>query len=166
MAIVFLLRIVRYSFRDIICIIVSMCLSSAGALAQSTDDMMRRVEIDEVEVISSRKLSEIGGGKSNLDTLLFKSNISSSMAEVLLMTTGVYVKHSGRASLSTVAIRGAGASHTQVAWNGLKINSPMMGQVDFSTMPAYFMREGRVLYAATSLAETSGGLGGSYGERA
>lgn len=161
MAIVFLLRIVRYSFRDIICIIVSMCLSSAGALAQSTDEMMRRVEIDEVEVISSRKLSEIGGGKSNLDTLLFKSNISSSMAEVLLMTTGVYVKHSGRASLSTVAIRGAGASHTQVTWNGLKINSPMMGQVDFSTMPAYFMREGRVLYAATSLAETSGGLGGT-----
>ena len=39
-----------------------------------------------------------------------------------------------RQTLSTVAFRGTSPSHTQVTWNGMRINNPMLGMTDFSTI--------------------------------
>lgn len=140
---------------------VFVCFSSASAQIHHSESLSPYVDIAEVEVVGRRSLSEIGACKDVIDTTMLKSGLSLSMADVLMSNTGVYVKHSGRATLSTVAIRGTGASHTQVTWNGLKINSPMMGQTDFSSIPAYFVGEAKVLYGTTSLGEASGGLGGA-----
>ena len=35
-----------------------------------------------------------------------------------------------RQTLSTVAFRGTSPSHTQVTWNGMRINNPMLGMTD------------------------------------
>jgi len=43
----------------------------------------------------------------------------------------------------------------------MKINSPMLGTVDFSTIPAYFVDEANLLHGASSLTLTGGGLGGA-----
>ncbi|MCF8365754.1 MAG: TonB-dependent receptor, partial [Bacteroidales bacterium] len=57
--------------------------------------------------------------------------------------------------------RGTAESHTQVSWNGININSPMAGMVDFSLIPVYIIDDMSLKYGNASITESSGGLGGS-----
>lgn len=82
------------------------------------------------------------------------------MADILTFNSSVFVKSYGRATLSTVAFRGTSPSHTQVTWNGMRINNPMLGMTDFSTIPAYFIDNASLLHGTSSVNETGGGLGG------
>ncbi|MBQ2395173.1 MAG: Plug domain-containing protein, partial [Alistipes sp.] len=80
----------------------------------------------EIPVYGARPMKEIGTQQTKLDTTALKENIALSMADVLTFNTSIFVKSYGRATLSTVAFRGTSPSHTQVQWNGMKINSPML----------------------------------------
>ncbi len=115
----------------------------------------------EVTVTGHKPLKEIGLQRSVLDSMALKENIAMSIADVLAYNSSIFVKNAGRATLSTVAFRGTSASHTQVTWNGLKINSPMLGMTDFSTIPSYFIDNASLLHGASSVNETGGGLGGA-----
>ena len=117
-------------------------------------------ELEEITVISSRPLKDIGIQKTSFDSLALKENIALSMADVLAYNSSVFVKSYGRATLSTVAFRGTSPSHTQVTWNGMRINSPMLGMTDFSVIPAYFIDKAELLHGTSSVNETGGGLGG------
>lgn len=108
----------------------------AEAFPQSADQRIRK--LDEVVVTSRRPMKEIGVQKTVFDSLALKENIALSMADVLTYNSSVFVKSYGRATQSTVAFRGTSASHTQVTWNGMRINNPMLGMTDFSTIPSYF----------------------------
>lgn len=118
------------------------------------------VRIGEVTVVSRRPVDETGVTKTAVDSSALRQNIALSMADVLSFNTPVFVKSSGRATLSTVSFRGTAPSHTSVSWNGLPINSPALGMTDFSLIPAYFVDRASLLHGASSMAETSGGLGG------
>lgn len=72
-------------------------------------------------------MKEIGIQKTQLDTTILHENIALSMADILTFNTSIFVKQYGRATLSTVAFRGTSPSHTQVTWNGMRINSPDAG---------------------------------------
>lgn len=63
--------------------------------------------------------------------------------------------------MATASFRGTAPSHTKVSWNGLELNSPMLGMVDFSLIPVYFTEEVSLLHGSSSMAETAGALGGS-----
>ena len=117
-------------------------------------------ELREVTVIGRRPMREIGVQKTRFDSLALKENVALSMADVLTYNSGIFVKSYGRATLSTVAFRGTSPSHTQVTWNGLNINSPMLGMTDFSTIPSYFVDNASLLHGSSSVGETGGGLGG------
>lgn len=117
-------------------------------------------ELEEVVVSGRRPLKEIGLQQTEFDSLMLKENISLSMADVLTFNSSVFVKSHGKATLSTVAFRGTSPSHTQVTWNGMRINSPMLGMTDFSTIPAYFIDRASLLHGTSSINETGGGLGG------
>lgn len=108
-----------------------------------------------------RPMKDIGVQKTSFDSLALKENIALSMADILTFNSSVFVKSYGRATLSTVAFRGTSPSHTQVTWNGMRINSPMLGMTDFSTIPAYFIDEATLLHGTSSVNETGGGLGGA-----
>ena len=114
----------------------------------------------EVIVWGRRPLKDIGVQRTSFDSLALKENIALSMADILTFNSAVFVKSYGRATLSTVAFRGTSPSHTQVTWNGMKINSPMLGMTDFSTIPSFFVDRASLLHGTSSVAETSGGLGG------
>ena len=116
--------------------------------------------LDEITVKAQRPMKEIGVEKTSFDSLALKENIALSMADVLTFNSSVYVKNYGRATLSTVAFRGTSPSHTQVTWNGLRINSPMLGMTDFSVIPAYFIDQASLFHGTSSINETGGGLGG------
>lgn len=87
------------------------------------------------------------------------------IGELLAAFTPVFVKSYGRGSLSTVSFRGTGASHTKVLWEGFNINSPMLGQTDFSLLPGSFFNEVELNYGGGSLTGISGALGGSVNLR-
>ncbi len=96
-------------------------------------------KLKEVTVTSIRPMKEIGIQETRFDSTALRDNIALSMADILAFNSSVFVKNYGRATLSTVAFRGTSPSHTQVTWNGMRINSPMLGMTDFSTIPAYFI---------------------------
>lgn len=105
-------------------------------------------------------MRDIGVQKTALDSATLKENIALSMADILTFNTPIFVKSYGRATLSTVSFRGTSPSHTQVTWNGMKINNPMLGSTDFSTIPAYFIDQASLLHGTSSVNEAGGGLGG------
>ena len=124
-------------------------------------NLMVATEIDSVVVVVSRPLSQIGVQRMRLDSTVLRENVTLSLADALAVGSNVFIKSYGRATLATASVRGTAPSHTSVTWNGLKLNSPMLGMVDFSQIPAYFIDDASVLSGAGSLAESSGGLGGA-----
>lgn len=116
--------------------------------------------LHEFVVWGRRPMKDIGVQKSVMDSAALKDNVALSMADVLTFNSSVFVKSYGRATLSTVAFRGTSPSHTQVTWNGLPLNNPMLGMTDFSTIPSYFVDAASLVHGTSSVNETGGGLGG------
>ena len=117
-------------------------------------------DLNELVVFGKRPMKEIGVQKTDFDSMALKENIALSMADILTFNSSVFVKSYGRATLSTVAFRGTSPSHTQVTWNGMRINNPMLGMTDFSTIPSFFIDNASLLHGTSSVNETGGGLGG------
>ena len=121
----------------------------------------RTVAIREVTVLGHRPMKEIGVQQTKLDSVTLKENVALSLADVLSFNSSIFVKSYGRATLSTVSFRGTSPSHTQVSWNGMKINNPMLGMTDFSMIPSYFIDDASLLAGTSSVNESGGGLGGA-----
>lgn len=128
--------------------------------AEEAHCISKITDLNEFTVTARRPLKDIGVEKTKFDSLALKENIALSMADILSYNSSVYVKNYGRATLSTVSFRGTSPSHTQVTWNGIRINSPMLGMTDFSTIPAYFIDQASLFHGTSSINETGGGLGG------
>lgn len=143
-------------------IVTLFCIVSClGASNAQTTDSLRTIEVEEIVVRGTRSLRDIGVQKSIMSEEVLTENLSASMAEVLAQNSTVFIKSSGRATLSTASIRGTAPSHTAVSWNGIELGSPMLGMVDFSMIPSYFVDGSEVFHGATSVNASGGGLGGS-----
>lgn len=139
----------------ILCYILALFVTAIAVAEERT------VAIREITVIGHRPMKEMGMQQTKLDSVVLKENVSLSMADVLTFNSSIFVKNYGRATLSTVAFRGTSPSHTQVSWNGMKINNPMLGMTDFSMIPSYFIDDASLLHGTSSVSETGGGLGGA-----
>ena len=142
-------------------LILILILSSVFANAQENDDIKWYLNLPEISIYAERPIKEIGVQRTKMDSIVLKENIALSVADVLTFNSSIFVKNYGRATLSTVSFRGTSASHTQVSWNGMKINNPMLGMTDFSMIPSYFIDDATLLHGTSSVNETGGGLGGS-----
>ncbi|MBQ5843353.1 MAG: TonB-dependent receptor [Alistipes sp.] len=131
------------------------------AMAVSATAQERTVSIREITVLGRRPMKQIGVQQTALDSVSLKENIALSMADILAFNSSIFVKNYGRATLSTVAFRGTSPSHTQVTWNGMRINNPMLGMTDFSMIPSYFIDDASLLHGTSSVNETGGGIGGA-----
>ncbi|MEG1621814.1 MAG: TonB-dependent receptor [Alistipes sp.] len=120
-----------------------------------------QVNVHAVNSALDRPLKELGMQQTKFDTMALHENIALSMADVLMQKSTIFVKNFGRATLSTVSFRGTSPSHTQVTWNGMKINSPMLGMTDFSMIPSYFVDDATLYHGTSSVVVTGGGLGGA-----
>ena len=130
-------------------------------LVVSAQEVRHDVTLDDVLVVSHRRMKDVGVEKTVLDTVALRENVSLSMADILSKNSTLFIKSYGRATEATAEFRGTSPSHTQVTWNGMKINSPMLGTVDFSTIPAYFIDEAVLYHGGSSINITGGGLGGA-----
>ena len=95
-----------------------------------------------------------------LDTLVLQSKSTSSLSDLLIQHSPVFIKTYGPGGTSTASFRGTTASHTLVLWNGFQLNAPSLGQVDFSTIPVFLIDDVSLNWGSGT-SNNSGGLGGS-----
>lgn len=75
--------------------------------------------------------------------------------------TTIHFKNYGNQQLSTIAFRGTSASQTNVVWNGIQVNSPTLGQTDFSVWPMFLTDQIIIQKGGGSSLFGSGAIGGS-----
>lgn len=95
-----------------------------------------------------------------MDSVL--KNNAVSLSDLIQSNSGVFIKNYGP-GLASIGFRGTGASHTQVLWNGVSLNAPTNGQVDFSLMPTLFFDNAELNYGASGILTGNGAIGGSVG---
>ncbi len=142
------------------CLIVFLTLLS-GAESLMGQAIFDTLNLKEFEVVDSYFLSGNTSRSQQIDSLHMTEFGQQDLGEMLSALTPAYVKSYGRGTMSTVSIRGAGAAHTQVLWEGFRLNSPMLGQVDFSQIPNALFTEVELLYGGSSMSNSAGAFGGS-----
>lgn len=116
--------------------------------------------VSEISILTDRTLGATAMKTIEIDSATFANYKNDDLTELLTKSSNLIIKSYGMGNLSTVSFRGTGASHTQVKWNGMNINSPLTGQVDFSVIPVAFIDEVSIKPGNSSLTDQSGGLGG------
>ncbi len=136
-------------------IILAFFFLANSLLAQKGNDTIQLKPVN-VYGIPMPKYS-VGSKIQVIDSVQKLRYSAGTLAQLLQEQTAIYIKEYGSGQLATISFRGTGASHTKVLWNGLSINSPTLGQSDFSTLP---------VFALDNIALQSGGASALYGSEA
>jgi iron complex outermembrane receptor protein len=141
-------------------LIISLLIACNFTYAQGLKDSIFTIE--EVQVSSNFDFikEEAGMKEIRIDSMILQNQVNANLSDLLGENTTIILKDYGRGALSTASFRGTAPSHTQVSWNGMNINSPMLGMVDFSLIPVFIIDQLTIQYGAASIASQSGGLGG------
>ncbi|GAO28079.1 TonB-dependent receptor [Geofilum rubicundum] len=119
------------------------------------------VMLNEVTVRSNRlEAYSVGAVTESPDSTLTKMLLSSSLSDLLSVSTGLALRTYGPGGLSSVSMRGGGSAHTAVIWNGINIQSPMNSGVNLSVMPVAFMGDVKVQYGGAGTLYGSGAMAG------
>ena len=140
-------------------LIILSILFTLGVAASAQNDviMLEPVEIKSTYILN-KVLKETMERK--IDTAVIKRLQTRSLSQLLIQHSPVFIKTYGPGSSASASFRGTTASHTLVLWNGFQLNSPSLGEVDFSTIPVFFTDEISLQWGSKTSAN-SGGLGGA-----
>ena len=123
----------------------------------------QKANLKEVIITSDAKmkLEAVGTKVTVLSQIEIERNRTKSLSELLLEASSIQIKSMGQGAMATASFRGTAASHTQVLWNGISLNSPQLGSFDFSQIPIYFVDDIALHHGGSAQSEGSGALGGS-----
>ncbi|NRS89358.1 iron complex outermembrane receptor protein [Flavobacterium sp. 7E] len=93
------------------------------------------------------------------DTLISRSQAS--LTSLLNYNTVIYFKENGLGMVSSPSFRGTTAQQTVVVWNGININSQLLGQTDFNTVSTRGFNSIDVKAGGGSIVYGSGAIGGT-----
>jgi vitamin B12 transporter len=128
-----------------------------GQFSFQTDTM----RIKEVVITRKQISSEQPGFKFyRIDSMRLNDYPLFSLTEVLNETTPLFIKYYGSGGTATSSFRGTSAGHTQVTWNGININDPMLGQSDFSLIPSGMIDNVLISFGGASMDLGNGAIGG------
>ncbi len=129
--------------------------------SQNLDSAHQSYVLDEVQIRASRLSGFSTGNKVwTMDSVIIAESTDQTLADILSRHTTVYIKSYGLGGLATTSLRGSGASHTPVIWNGFNLQSPLNGQVDFSLIPAFLMDEVQLQFGGAGALYGTGAVGG------
>lgn len=83
------------------------------------------------------------------------------LSALLQQRSGLFLREYGSGMIASLTMRGTSAGHNAVFWNGLPINSPSLGQTDFSTLPVGSFDQATVLMGSSGAHFGSDAIGGS-----
>jgi len=119
------------------------------------------LKIQEVVISGKQISSEQPGFKYySIDSVRLMDYSLFSLTDVLNVTTPLFIKNYGSGGISTSSFRGSSAGHTQVTWNGININDPMLGQSDFSLLPSGMVDNVMISFGGASMDLGQGAIGG------
>lgn len=142
--------------RILITLTILLPLAASGQTGISSDTLA----LPEFEIKSSFTVDNHGFKKVKIDSAFLIPMIGADLSAVLTQHSTVFIKSYGNGSLASPSFRGTSAHHTQVQWNGISLNSPMLGQMDFSQVPVSQFDAIEILYGPSGIARTSGAFGG------
>ena len=129
---------------------------SLASVAQNDTILLDYVEISASAI--NNKVQE-KAMERKIDTAIMQRLQTAPLSQLLIQHSPVYIKTYGPGGTASASFRGTTSSHTLVLWNGLQLNSPSLGEVDFSTIPVFFTDEISLQWGSKTSAN-SGGLGG------
>ncbi len=88
-----------------------------------------------------------------------------SLGNLLQDQANLYFKQNGNGMVSSISLRGSGAAHTGVYWNGIAINSQLDGQTDFNTFSANSYNQIEIRKGGGGILFGSGAIGGAINLR-
>lgn len=125
--------------------------------AQNDTIVLESVEVSALAIFNKKQQQQ--SMERKIDTATIKRLKTVSLSQLLIQHSPVFIKTYGPGGTASASFRGTTASHTLVLWNGLQLNSPSLGEVDFSTIPVFFTDEISLQWGSKTSAN-SGGLGG------
>lgn len=118
-------------------------------------------KLDEI-FLKGRFSSNLNEGYSieSISDSILKSSYQS-LGNLLQNNSNLYFKQNGYGMVSSISLRGTGASRTGVYWNGIPINSSLNGQTDFNTLFANGFDNVVIRKGGGSVLLGSGAIGGA-----
>lgn len=84
-----------------------------------------------------------------------------SLGDFLQARSGLFLRQYGSGMVASLTMRGTSAGHNAVFWNGLPINSPSLGQMDFSLLPVEGFDLAQVHFGGSGALYGTDAIGGS-----
>ncbi len=123
-------------------------------------DTLLQLPVVEVRNNSIRQ-QPLGAQVQSWDSKTLDNTGTTNLADLLNRESTIYIKSYGLNSLATSSIRGASAGQTLVLWNGLPIQSPMLGLLDLSLIPSFSAEQVKVQRGGSSALWGNGAIGGT-----
>lgn len=138
-------------------LILLICLPLHGQVNSLKDT----IKINEVIISGNKPDDKLMGFKTTrIDSAAMWNYSDESIANLLSENSVIFIKSYGISGSATPSFRGTGAGHTQLQWNNININNPMLGQPDLSLVPAGLIDEVEISYGGSSISAGTGGIGG------
>lgn len=120
------------------------------------------VSLEPVSIVAER-ISKISraGNLMETDSVFLSQQAGAMLSELLGARAGIFFKRYSPGSLSTITLRGSGASHTALLWNGFNLQNPMNGVTDFALFPVWLMDRIGLQRGGGSSHSGSGSIGGT-----
>ncbi len=115
--------------------------------------------MERVEVVGKRGKGKLGT-TMQVDSITMSATLGNSVAEMLRLATPVMVRDYGRGQSQSISFRGTASSHTSLYWNSMKLNSPVVGDVDFSLFGASAVDMLSIAPGVSAISYGDGALGG------
>lgn len=117
--------------------------------------------LDEVKLYGNFSKKINSGYKIQIISDSIVNGSVQSLGDLLEQKANLYFKQNGHGMISSISLRGTGASHTGVYWNGIAINSTLNGQTDFNSLVATSFDEVVLRKGAGTALFGSGAIGGA-----
>lgn len=123
-----------YHFKVVIFIYILLIFSGLNTYAQKNELEVIKIDtIREVSITENKKFTENRSASplQQIDSKTFTKLNALQVSDVLKYFSGVTVKdYGGIGGLKTVSVRGFGANHTAVSYDGIKVSDMQTGQID------------------------------------
>ncbi|WP_162343610.1 TonB-dependent receptor [Cyclobacterium salsum] len=120
------------------------------------------VELDPVEVAAVPMSTYAYGQRvRRLDLSETEGTAGGSLGDLLQDRTGLFIRSYGPGMTASLSMRGTSAGHNALFWNGLPVNSPSLGQSDYSIFPIAGMDQVDIHYGSAGALYGTDAIGGA-----
>lgn len=113
------------------------------------------IKISEVSIVEKRSFN-----LQKFDSISQLNTIVAGIDNIVKYLPNISVRNYGNGLISTFSVRGTNASHNQIIWNGIVLNSSLNSSVDLSNIPVYFIDNVEIIDGSKTLNNSYGALGG------